>query len=64
MATVLEGEVTLRENGSDEQTFAANEGWTMQPGQRYAAGNDTGATARLVLSFLLPEGADLTTVHE
>jgi quercetin dioxygenase-like cupin family protein len=60
--TVLEGELTLRENDT-EQVFKAGEGWSDTPEQMHAAGNEGTENARLLVTFFLPEGAQLTTVH-
>jgi quercetin dioxygenase-like cupin family protein len=59
--TVLEGEVTVRQHGS-ETTYRAGEGWRELPGAVHAAGNMTHEKARVFVTFLLPEGAQLTTV--
>lgn len=61
--TVLEGELTLRENDT-EQVFKAGEGWSDTPDQMHAAGNEGTENARLLVTFFLPAGAKLTTVHE
>jgi quercetin dioxygenase-like cupin family protein len=61
--TVLEGELTVRENDT-EKIFKAGEGWSDTPDQMHAAGNDSTANARLWVTFFLPAGAQLTTVHE
>ena len=61
--TVLEGEITLRENGT-EHIFKAGESWTDTIDQVHAAGNTGSKKARLMVTWLLPKGAQLTTVHE
>ena len=61
--TVLEGEMTLRMAGAD-QKFAAGEGWIDNPDEPHAAGNEGAAPARLVATFVLPNGATPTTVVE
>jgi len=59
--TVLEGEITVRQHGS-ETTYRTGEGWREMPGVVHAAGNMTAEKARVFVTFLLPEGAPLTTV--
>lgn len=60
--TVLEGELTLREN-STEKIFKPGEGWSDTPDQVHAAGDAGTAKASLAVAFLLPKGAQLTTVQ-
>src|SRR5215831_5298640 len=60
---VLAGEITLRENNT-ERTFKAGEGWSDTPDQVHAAGNAGAAPARLLVTFLLPKEAPLTTVQQ
>jgi quercetin dioxygenase-like cupin family protein len=60
--TVLEGEITLRENNT-EKIFKPGEGWSDTPEQVHAAGNAGAAKASLAVAFLLPKGAQLTTVQ-
>src|SRR5438093_1457286 len=59
---VLAGEITLRENNT-EQNFKPGEGWSDTPDQVHAAGNAGAAKASLAVAFLLPKGAQLTTVQ-
>lgn len=61
--TVLEGEITLRENDT-ERIFKPGESWTDTVDQVHAAGNAGNKKARLMVTWLLPKGAQLTTVHE
>lgn len=61
--TVLAGEVTLRMGGSD-QKFGVGEGWIDNPDEPHAAGNDGAAAARVVATFVLPQGATPTIVAE
>ena len=63
LITVLEGEVTLRQEGN-EKTYKAGETWAEQPGAVHQAGNPTPAQASLAAAFLLPKGAELTTVQQ
>jgi quercetin dioxygenase-like cupin family protein len=60
---VLVGEITLRENNT-EQIFKPGEGWSDTPDQVHAAGNAGAAPARLLVTFLLPKEAPLTTVQQ
>jgi hypothetical protein len=60
--TVLEGGITLRENNT-EKIFKPDEGWFATPEQVHAAGNAGLAKASLVVAFILPKGAQLTTVQ-
>ena len=61
LVTVLEGEMTLRQGGVDT-VFKAGESWTEVAGQVHQAGNLTGAGARVVSNYLVPSGAQVTTV--
>ncbi len=58
--TVIEGELTLRANGSDT-VYKAGESFIEEAGQVIEGINAGGATARTVASFLLPVGVELTT---
>jgi quercetin dioxygenase-like cupin family protein len=60
--TILDGEVTLRQDGA-ERTFKPGEMWSDHPGVVHAAGNAGPAPARLLVVFVLPNGAPLTTVQ-
>ncbi len=61
LVRVLEGEMTRRIHGT-EDLFRAGEGWVETPGDVHAAGNAGGTPARVLVTFLLPKGAPLTTV--
>ena len=61
LITVLEGEMTLRQDGVDK-VFKAGESWTEAAGQVHQAGNLSGAHARVVSNYLVPSGAQVTTV--
>lgn len=63
IVTVLEGTITYRAEDGQERTVAAGEHWLEHPGHLHAAGNDTDTNARVVATFLLPKGAELTTVE-
>jgi quercetin dioxygenase-like cupin family protein len=61
LVTVLSGEMTLREKGT-EKIVKAGESWTESPGNVHAVVNAGPATARLVGVFLIPKGAEATTM--
>ena len=61
LVTVLGGEMTLREKGS-EKIVKAGESWTESPGNIHAVVNAGTATARVVAVFLLPKGAEAQTM--
>jgi quercetin dioxygenase-like cupin family protein len=61
VATVLAGEITLQESGT-ERTLKAGESWSKQPGAPHAAFNRGSEVLRVSVSFLLPKGAEATTV--
>lgn len=61
--SVLEGEMTHRSMGS-EQKFKAGETWVEHPGHFGEAGNTGTTRARLLGTFVLPKGAQLTTNQE
>ena len=61
VVTVLEGEMTVRERGT-ERRIGVGGSWTESPGQVLEAGNATGARAVIAVSFAVPVGAPLTTV--
>lgn len=60
LITVLSGEMTLREKGT-EKIFKAGESWTEYPGNVTSVVNTGRAPARVVASFLIPKGAEVTT---
>jgi quercetin dioxygenase-like cupin family protein len=60
---VLEGEITLRQNGV-ELPHRAGQSWTDSNSQVHAAGNTGSGKARLLTNFLLPAGAPEITVIE
>jgi quercetin dioxygenase-like cupin family protein len=54
--TVIEGQVTLRIDGTD-RTFGVGEGWTDEPGVLHVAGNaGTAGEARLIASMVVERG--------
>ena len=61
LATVLSGEITLREKGT-ERTIKTGGSWTESPGDVHAAVNAGSASARVAVSMLLPKGAEATTI--
>jgi quercetin dioxygenase-like cupin family protein len=60
LVTVLNGEMTLREKGT-EKIVKVGESWTESPGDVHAVVNAGTTTARVVATFLLPKGAEMTT---
>lgn len=63
LITVLAGTMTVR-GGEGERTYAAGETWIERAGNVHAAGNAGSAPARLLATFILAEGAPLTTVEQ
>jgi len=61
LVTVLNGEITLREKGG-ERVVKTGESWTEKPGDIHAVVNAGTETARVVGSFLIPKGAEVTTM--
>ena len=61
VATVLSGEITLREK-STERTLKTGESWTEDPGNIHSAVNTGSSSARVAVSMLLPKGAEATTI--
>ncbi len=59
--TVLAGEITLQEQGT-ERTIKAGESWTEQPGAPHAAINRGNGPVRVAVGILLPKGAEATTL--
>lgn len=62
--TVLSGAMTVRDDTGSEEVFTAGDTWREMPGDHHMAGNATGETARVLATFLLPEGVSLTTVAD
>jgi quercetin dioxygenase-like cupin family protein len=58
--TVLEGVMTRRAEGK-EQTIQTGQGW-VEPGVVHAAGNTSDASARVLVTAVIPAGAPLTTI--
>ena len=61
LVTVLSGEMTLREKGT-ERVIKTGESWTERPGDIHAALNAGTVTSRVAISVLLPKGAEVTTM--
>lgn len=61
LVSVVSGEMTLREKGT-EKIVKAGESWTEAPGNVHAVVNAGTATARVVAVFLLPKGAEVQTM--
>jgi quercetin dioxygenase-like cupin family protein len=61
LVTVLSGEMTLREKGT-ERVIKTGESWTERPGDVHAAVNAGTVTTRVAISILLPKGAEVTTM--
>ena len=61
LVTVLSGEITLKEKGA-EVVKKTGESWTERPGDEHSVVNAGTATVRVVVSMLLPKGAEANTV--
>jgi quercetin dioxygenase-like cupin family protein len=61
LVTVLAGAITLREKGT-EKTYNVGESWTELPGNTHEAANPGPGKAAVVVTFLLPKGAEATTL--
>jgi len=61
LVTVLNGEMTLKEKGS-ERIVRAGESWTENPGDLHSVVNAGVTAARIVVNMLLPKGAEATTL--
>jgi quercetin dioxygenase-like cupin family protein len=59
VATMLSGELTLKEKGT-ERVVKTGESWTEAPGAVHSVVNK-GASARVAVSILLPKGAEMQT---
>ena len=58
--TVLQGQLTLHRDGADE-TFNTGTSFTEMPGQTLQASNQGSSDLVVVATYLLPDGAQLTT---
>jgi quercetin dioxygenase-like cupin family protein len=63
LALVLDGEITLRQDGEDV-TYTAGQSWTEMPGDVHEAFNSGDTPAHVVATFLLPPGTEATTLQE
>ena len=61
LVTVLNGEMTLKEKGS-ERIIRAGESWTENPSDLHSVVNAGATPARIVVNMLLPRGAEATTL--
>jgi quercetin dioxygenase-like cupin family protein len=61
LVTVMSGEMTLREKDA-EKTVKAGESWTEYPGNVHSVVNAGTATSRIVAVYLVPKGAEATTM--
>lgn len=61
LVTVLSGEITLREKGT-ERIIRTGESWTENPGNIHSAVNAGAANARVAVTMLLPKGGESTTI--
>jgi quercetin dioxygenase-like cupin family protein len=61
LVTVLSGEITLREKGT-ERIIKTGGSWTENPGDIHEAVNAGNTSTRVAVSMLLPKGAEATTV--
>lgn len=61
IVTVLSGEITLKEKGT-EITKKAGESWTEKPGDEHSVVNAGATNVRVAISMLLPKGAEATAV--
>jgi quercetin dioxygenase-like cupin family protein len=62
LVTVVAGEITERRQGT-EQIHKVGEGWIEQPDAVHEIGNTGAMPASLTVAYLLPKGAELTTVQ-
>lgn len=60
MVTVIQGQVTLNSDGA-EKTYSVGESFTETPSQTLQAFNRGTTELVTAASFLLPDGAQLTT---
>ena len=61
LVTVLSGEITLKEKGG-EILKKTGESWTEKPGDEHSVVNAGAVPVRVVITMLLPKGAEGTTV--
>lgn len=58
---VLNGEMTLKEKGG-QRVIRAGESWTEGPGYIHSAVNSGAVPTRIVVSILMPRGAEATMI--
>jgi quercetin dioxygenase-like cupin family protein len=63
LTTVVAGEMTRR-IGDVEETYGVGESWVEIAGEVHAAGNQSDEHSRIIVTFVLPTDATLTTVVE
>lgn len=61
--TMLSGELRVRDDAG-EKVFRTGDSWAEQPGDYHLGVNVSGENARVLATFVLPQGASLTTVEE
>jgi len=61
LVTVLSGEMTLREKGT-EKIMKTGESWTESPGNVHSVVNAGTTATRVVAVYLVPKGAEVTTI--
>jgi LPXTG-motif cell wall-anchored protein len=62
--TLLEGEQTVRDQAGQDQRFQAGGSFVERPGEFLVVGNTGSTRSRVLVTFLLPEGAPLTTTRQ
>ncbi len=63
LITVVAGEMTVQKQGG-ETTYKSGDTWIEHAGDIHKAGNVTSAESSVAVTFLLPKGAQLTTVQD
>ena len=61
LATVLSGELTLNEKGT-QRIIKTGESWTENTGDQHSAVNAGMVNTRVAVSILLPKGGEVTTM--
>ena len=62
LATVMSGEITLREKGA-ERVVKMGESWTENPNDVHAVVNAGKEICRVLVSVVMPRGAEVTTME-
>lgn len=60
---VLEGRLTMQDEAGYETLYGPGDSWIETAGFKHRAGNETNERVRAVFTIVLPEGAQLTTIH-